>query len=313
MKPSKNFISKISILSMAIAIILFGVLTFIGDSFINTNGLQIEYSTNQKSSSKIFINEQNLEKFQSIELVTSAENIKFIPSDHYGLEIYTFNNIDEPIWSITNQQLKIKIDNTQKNNFWNFLKHWNVNNQDGYIHVYYPENAIFENISIDTSSGGVNSSNVNANKLKINSTSGSINLNTDNCNTMEASTTSGNVNIEYKSNIIPTTINIESTSGDIEINGNYLENIKSKTISGNIKLSGKLSQNSNFESVSGDIKICCRDDVSNYSYNIANISGDIKVDGKKFNKSVKSINSNNIRNLITAKTVSGDIIVDFDK
>ena len=45
---------------MAIAIILFGVLTFIGDSFINTNGLQIEYSTNQKSSSKIFINEQNL-------------------------------------------------------------------------------------------------------------------------------------------------------------------------------------------------------------------------------------------------------------
>ena len=198
------------------------------------NFISNTYSPTQKSASKVFVNEKDLKEFKLVKIISPSDNINFVPSDYYGLEICEPDYFDEPKWSVENGQLEIQ---THSNNS-NFRL---SNSEKGYINIYYPKNGSFENIFIDVSSGNINIHGTRVKKLKINLNSGNINAAISDCDEISAHNKSGNINIKNNSET-PTTVNAETTSGNIEIycNGDIADySYNASSTVGSIIINGK--------------------------------------------------------------------------
>lgn len=110
------------------------------------------------------------------------------------------------------------------------------------------------NISINTTSGDINTSNASINNLSTFSTSGDIELYSVNSTLSKIGTTSGNIEAN-NSNLGDS--DVKSTSGDIELLLNDIGlNSSISTTSGDIELSipNTIGYNANFTTVSGDFE-----------------------------------------------------------
>ncbi len=239
------------------------------------------------SNSKVFVNEKNLKEFKSIKIAAPSNDINFVPSDCYGLEICEPNCVEEPKWSIENEQLEIQI---HENN----SSFRSSDSEKKYINIYYPKNSSFENILVDISNGDINIPGTKIKKLKINVISGDINATVSNCNDISVYNKSGDINIKNNSEI-PIIVDTKTTSGNIKI-----------------KTDSKTLSMVTAETTSGNIEIYCDGNISDYSYNASAISGSIIVNDKQFDKRAESFNPN-ITNSIVAKAVCGNIRIDFKK
>lgn len=198
---------------------------------INNSTLNIS-SPIKGSNSKVFVNEKNLKEFKSVKIAAPSNDINFVPSDCYGLEICEPDCVEEPKWSIENEQLEIHENNSsfRSSDF-----------EKKYINIYYPKNSSFENILVDVSNGDINIPDTKIKRLKINVISGDINATVSNCNDISVYNKSGNINIKDNSET-PTTVYAETTSGDIEIycDGNISDySYNASAISGSIIVNDK--------------------------------------------------------------------------
>ncbi|MDO4504052.1 MAG: DUF4097 family beta strand repeat-containing protein [Clostridia bacterium] len=257
---------------------------------------------NYKSSSKVFVNEKNLEEFNSVKISSPSENISFIPSEYYGLEICSSDYLD-PRWSIENRKLEVKINNNS-----NFGQ---TNSEKRYINIYYPKDISFENITINETSGDVSIPDTKVKKLSVDVVSGDINSEIRDCDEISAYTTSGDINIKNNSEMY-TTLDTKTVSGNIKFDGKTWNSVKARSTSGDVKMLGNLSKKSTIETVSGNVGIHCNEAISNYSYDISTMNGSIAINEEKFSKMARSFNLNNPNSLVV-KTLSGDIRIDFKK
>lgn len=200
---------------------------------INNSTINIS-SPIEGSNSKVFVNEKNLKEFKSIKIASPSNDINFVPSNCYGLEICEPDCVEEPKWSIENEQLEIQI---HENNSSFRLS----NSEKRYINIYYPKNSSFENILVDVSNGDINIPDTKIKRLKINIISGDINATVSDCDEISALNNSGNINIKDNSET-PTTVYAETTSGNIEIycDGNISDySYNASAISGSIIVNDK--------------------------------------------------------------------------
>ena len=111
---------------------------------------------------------------------------------------------------------------------------FSFSNQEKNLTVTIPENMVFENVSIDVTSGDVN--------LPLSGKSGKI----------EVSSTSGNISIEGED---AGSILTESTSGNIHVLMNNVSDFKADATSGAIEAEIKKADNIEVESTSGDVTL----------------------------------------------------------
>ena len=220
----------------ALILVAFGILWGLGikngNISVDDSGVNIKVG-NQESISKVFVDEKNLKEFKSVKIKSPSDDISFIPSDCYGLEICEPDYFDEPTWSVENEQLEIQTSNN-KSNF------GSVKSEKRYINIYYPKNSSFENILIDASSGDINIPDAKAKKLDVSVASGDINATISDCGEILARNTSGDINIKNAGEI-STTIDTETVSGNIKLDGKAWNLLKAKSTSGNVKIIGKLN------------------------------------------------------------------------
>jgi len=336
--------------------ILFGIAWHLGARggrlSIDDKGLHMEYiDLNHSSNAKIVVNEKNLNEFNSVKIKASSEDVRFIPSDYYGLEICTTKNTDDkPKWGIENGQLNVETARDKGAIHFFDFNFMNFNYNENYIKIYYPKDASFKDIVVNLSSGDINLSKIKSEKLEIEVASGNINADIDKCNVLTVSassgdiklsgtsveklnmnTTSGNIisEIDDCANIVasassgdisiknkrqlPASLNAKATSGSVNVSGEVWNSPKIESSSGDITISGDLKGNSNLEATSGDVKIHLSGTISEYTYDLSASSGTIVLDREKFERQFLSTGVSTSDNLIKVKTSSGDITIEFKK
>ena len=287
----------------------------------------------------IQISEKNTQEFSSVSVSASLSKIEFVESDQYGFELFVPGRF-APEWDITNGRLTI-IENTNT-----FSIGLNVNLPNYYVKVYYPAKAVFNDITLRSSSGNVKLPLINVGNLDITTSSGDINAGaegfsrvsmgassgeitfTGSGGRVDIETSSGNVrseignvdsfdvtvssgNITIKGNgDTATVLNARTMSGTINVDGAVWNDITTRTSSGDTNIKGALLGITSAETSSGSVKISVIGDPSEYGYTLTPSSGSIHWNGEKLSKPALSTGSFE-KHHIAVTTSSGSIRVDF--
>ena len=253
------------------------------------------------TDTNVLINERNISAFDSVRVTTSSSRIEFVASDRYGLEISVPERFS-PEWDVTNGQLTISA--RTRGVF--FVP--GITFSKGYVKVYYPEGAVFHDISLKASSGSIKLPQVAVSDLDIRASSGAINASVENCDAISASTSSGSVTLACKGDIAAT-LTVDTSSGSIRADGVAWRDVDTKTSSGATEISGELFGNTYVKTSSGGVKLRLSGDPSQYGYSLTPSSGSVHWNGVKMGKPARS--SGSYENNITIDTSSGSIRVDF--
>jgi len=284
------------------------------------------------------IEEKNTQEFSAVSISTSLSKIEFIESGQYGFEIFVPERF-APEWNITNGRLTI-IENTN-----DFTINLSVNLPNYYVKVYYPAGAVFTDITIKSSSGGISLPQVSVGNLDIASSSGDINVGAEgftrvsigassgeitfagsggsvdietssgnvrseigNVDSIDVTVSSGNIKINGKGDKA-TVVNARTMSGTIDIDGAAWQNLTARTSSGEATIKGALLGVTSVDTSSGSVNISVIGDPSKYGYTLTPSSGTIHWNGEKLTKPALSTGS--FENHIAVTTSSGSIRVDF--
>ena len=340
----------IAVVFIVVGAILFGIAWQLGarggSIFVDDKG--VHTSVNNNTEVKILIDEKSLGEFTSVEVRTIPESVVFIPSDHYGLEVKTAEKLN-PTWSLSGGKLTVKVNpNPPQVNLG-----LNLVLEEFYVHVYFPKDAVFDNIEVDTTSGSIDLSELTAasltlgsisgrvtadivmdggdvyidttsgridfigsgsvNRAEMNSISGSINADINDCGEMRLNSTSGSVTAK-NSGQTATRLTIDSISGSIKASGNIWESSRVSSTSGAVEVSGKLEGRTVVDSISGSVKLSVNGALADYDKcHLESLSGTCRVNGQKYGREVTMTGSNNTGDTIEVSTTSGSITVDFSE
>ena len=250
------------------------------------------------------VNQMNLESFKSLSVSSHSNNVKFEPSDHFGLEVRKFKDDVDPIIKSDNQTTEISFNSESSHRKCIGIK------ESPYIKIYFPASEKFENIKITTNSGNIKIDSVLASKFEIDSSSGNIGVNFKDSENIKISSESGNIDLNNNSTL-PTDLKLNTSSGNLCLSGNKWNNINIEKTSGNLKMIGDFEGYCDISSDSGNTNLKLSGAASEYNYNISAKSGNIMVkdSDKKLPNSSPSLDSSAKK--IKIKSKSGNVLVNF--
>ncbi len=247
-----------------------------------------------------FVSETDIEPFDSIEIKAVAEEIILIPSTNYGIEL-SYDNEHPITYRYSNGKLRISSDDSDRN----FSFGFNFN-RSGYIRVFYPQNVSIESIDIKSVSSIIQASDINAAKCKFLTTSGDIALNSIQTEDLKAATTSGNITLNNMTiDNSDNNCDLASVSGRISANNLKSDGVKAITTSGDVILEGDMTGENKIASVSGQVKVTVKRNPSEYGYDIATVSGTIRIGDSISTKRYQA--NRDFDNEFDIKTTSGDV------
>lgn len=298
MNKTKRILIIISVAAVILGCII-GTCGLAAIDFDFTKLNTVNYSTN------IYTFEED---FNNINIYASSANISFKLSNDNKCNVEIID--DEKISYNTNvQNNTLNIEYNDDENFHFF--YFGINFSSPKITVSLPKRD-YEKLNIKSSSGSINiPDNFIFSNADIISTSGDITYFADTSYDLIAKSTSGDVSIE---NIHSQNINASSTSGDINIfSSNISDHLEANSTSGDVFLSDISSFSISAECISGDVmlkNVMTADDI-----NAETTSGDIDIINSDANNLYLSSTSGDISgSLISDKifitdTNSGDIVV----
>ena len=183
-----------------------------------------------------------------------------------------------------------------------------INLPKSYVKVYYPKGAVFNVITLKTSSGSIELQQVFVSDLDTSTSSGKIDASVVNCDVVKAATQSGSVRLGCSGDLA-TKLTASTSSGSIRADGAAWRDAYTKTHSGFTEIKGELLGQTDVKTSSGAVQLIVDSDPSQYGYYLTASSGSIHWDGVKMGKPARS--SGSYENNINIDTSSGSIRVDF--
>jgi DUF4097 and DUF4098 domain-containing protein YvlB len=292
-------VKKFWVIVLCLAVVGAGLMIggyFLGadtDIYIDESGFNIGNDDDYKT-----ISQRDTEEISAIEIDTASTNIEIIPSDEYGFDI-TGRSLE---YSFENGTLEV----TQKNTFFKWHL-FGINAENDSIRIYLPGNAHLENVSINNSSGKLNISGFNADKVDVDLTSGRTIIHSVKAGTLAANSSSGDIKITDTS---ADKFDINLTSGDLSMSGIDSNGYSARLTSGSARLEGDFRGDSIIEVTSGNVNMDIEGDKSDYRRFISITSGSASVDGDR-----DDLNDSNTgaSNSIEINVTSGSAEINFGK
>lgn len=205
-------------------------------------------------SGKYSSREDNLAKFDSIDLDIDRADVKLVPSDHYGAEFVHYGKDDTFSCNVENGTLKI----STKDGYTHGIMCFNLTPvvYSNTLDIYYPKNTKFKNLKIYNINGNFSVSGLKANIADISLPYGSIDLDNADCGSIGINMENGKCGLK---NIKAETLGYKNNYGsgtfeDINISGG--QNTKFVSTNGSLTLTdficGNLEADSNYGNISFD-------------------------------------------------------------
>ncbi len=245
---------------------------------------------------------ENVNKdFSSIEIQVGMADVEFIPSDRYGYEI-DFEDNSALTHSIQNGKLKIN------ESFKNGIKIFNFNTDfstKDSIKIYYPKNAEFDSIVINTGSGSIIAEELISSDFDLKLASGRANIDGGRFGDLNIALASGKVEMD---NIFVDDAEIVTASGNVTADEFNSNNLKLTVTSGNVDIKGNLDGKSKVTVISGKVTLSTDRKESEYNRDVSITSGNLYVNNEKANSSTSFENA---RNNLSVKVTSGKVYLNF--
>lgn len=227
------------------------------------NGIFPNLKKHEINTEKTF----SLDNIKDINIDTIDDDVNIISTDAKDVKVhfhgtYSSNRDNIPYLEAENLSGKLDISIEHPNTF---ILGFNHNLSELKLDIYLPK-TYSGNIFTDTVSGNIKIENLNLSAFKLDTISGDLNASSLEAKESDLHSTSGNAVIKgFAGNLV-----FNSVSGDINVEyRSFNNNIKIDTTSGDAKI--KLTENSmfgmEFDSVSGDVK-------SNFPISVDNGPGD---------------------------------------
>jgi len=246
-------------------------------------GRAMGYKEN-KENRRITLNERT-DAFKNISIDGVSLDVKIETADYYGYEIETYED-QRTSAKVENGTLTITQEKKDKNCI---LFCFYPERHNDTVKIFVPDSFECSSVNIKLVSGDTNINNIKCQDAKLTSVSGNIGLDKVLFDKLFSKTVSGGFTAE----------DLSTKSAEIT------------TVSGDIKLDGRPEGETNLKTVSGGIMLNSVLKSDEYAKEATTVSGDIKVG----DTSAKPYNDNpdKASNKLAAKTVSGDIKMQFAK
>lgn len=123
-----------------------------------------------------------LDAFTSVEGKITDSNVRFVPSDHFSMDLAYYGQDNKPNVTVNDGTLQITQQTSEWNESW-FQINFNVlnNQKSGEITVYYPKGIRLNKLNIDSDSGNLDAADFNAQSTDISCNYGSLTLKSASC------------------------------------------------------------------------------------------------------------------------------------
>jgi hypothetical protein len=179
------------------------------------------------------------------------------------------------------------------------------------VTIYIPRESSLDAVYLRNITGNTDIKEIKCKKLEFNATSGNILAAACSAENFNARQTSGRLNMD---GCRIGNGEIRNNSGNLNIKNTNLQGLKISTTSGNTVFTGVVIGKTDIKSTSGNIALDIAAKKQNYGIYIDIHSGNAYIDGQKQKRlKDKQFNqSENSRNELRLRTLSGNVIIDFD-
>jgi hypothetical protein len=269
-----------------------------GRVYADAKGVHID------KNERVEISERDIGAFTEISVATASADVELIASDHYGIAL-SYNAETAPTWSVRDGKLTVEANNKL------IITFFSTSLQSNYIKIHYPDNARLGSVQITSASGKVSVADAYIAKLNVKSASGDVALDRLTGEALTVGVTSGRMTLS-DSGISFDRVELEVSSGNITAEGIASRGTKIRAASGRVRLSGELLGETEVKCVSGAAEIRTALGEDAYSYSLKAVSGDVRVDGQRYERAASRKNDS-AENNITVSATSGNIKLDFSK
>lgn len=244
------------------------------------------------------ISQRDTTEISQIEIDTASADIEIIPSDGYGFDL-TGRSL---VYSFEDGKLKVD----QKNSLfkWRLFGFYNENES---IKIYLPSGAYLENVNIESSSGRIKVTELNADAIYIDLVSGQTTMRSIEANTITAESTSGDIDI---SDAKADRFDFVLTSGHLTMSGIESDGFAAKLTSGGAGLEGDFRGSNIIEVTSGNVNMDITGRKNDYSRFISVVSGSVFIDGER---GAGNDSNTGAHNSLEIDVTSGSVKINFGK
>ncbi|HEX3017678.1 MAG TPA: DUF4097 family beta strand repeat-containing protein [Caproicibacter sp.] len=178
-----------------------------------------------------------LGNFTSIDCKILNSNLRFVSSDHFGMDMTYYGDENKPAFSVNNGTLQITQQPAGSERTWfqiSFDSQYNI--RQGEITVYYPKGIHLNKLNIENDSGNTEASDFEAQSTGIECQYGNLKLKNASCGSCSIKLSSGTSTL---SSVKMSVLNLKNSYGDcnfdsVQVSGN--EESRIDTSSGKINL-----------------------------------------------------------------------------
>lgn len=232
---------------------------------------------------------QKLQEFSSVEVDVMAADIKLVTGDDWAVS-YNISE-KEPL-----KRFGVEGDTLYIETTFNAKKYFD-RNEDWYVTITVPEDAVLNEVELETISGNISMEYIFCDDASLSTTSGNVDVSDVSARELGLETVAGVISA---SGITADSLEAETVSGNIVVAGQFGE-LETDTVSGNTEIAGTISISGSAESTSGSIDIA----LDNEAAIAANSVGRIEINGEKVSNPYKT--GSGIP--VILKTVSGSISI----
>lgn len=309
-------------------------LVFYGISFALTGGkigfVKLDdgwhYAFGEDISAEYF----EVEEFTSVNIDAKYRNIRFIPSDEFGIKA----NQTGLERSVTDGTLTLKSDYKSSNTkeVVNFSPSLNFgygiyNYDNNRLDIYYPSGTELKNIAINSVSGSVELDSLTADTVKCITRNSAISIEHSNINSLtldnevnalsieDSTVKDGKINslngaIDIDSSTFTNSLDAHNENAIISISNAQINNFTSSNINGMIQLDGNVTGNSSLKTKNSMIEISLEGRREDYNLIINSHNGVFTVDGDPFSSG--NYSSTSAPHTLTLETENAMGSLDFD-
>ena len=252
--------------------------------------------------------EMGLGGFDEIDVYIPYSSLEIIEGDSFKLE-YSVNDKNGLKVEVNDRKLKLEYKKTSSLNILTFN---NDSSEGEYFKLYVPEGTSLEKADIDIESGSFKLAGIDIEELKLENESGSIKIFDMKAKKSDIKAESGSVKIE---NADITKLELKNEYGSVTMDNVVTVEAKVKMESGSLKMDGFDTSKAEIESEYGSAKIILKGSEADYSFELENEYGSLKLGDKSVggNGDEKEYESGSGSKKIKVKGESGSINIDFEK
>ncbi len=230
----------------------------------------------------------DLETFKSIDAEMDFSDMELIPSDKYAVEGSFDTAAGKPDIKIENGVLIIA--DKEKHDYFNFNISFGTKSQEaGKIKIYYPKDAVFEDIKLGLDFGKLEVGGINAKQLKINMDSGDVTL-------TDTTVEQGKIALDFgkltAKNLDSKGFEVSSSAGDVALSGSLAGLTKVRCDMGQVTIDSDIAK-------------------EQYDFDLNSDLGRVFI-GNDETSSILSESKQAVQNTFDIKTDAGDIRINFN-